>query len=396
MNLWTEKYKPNSTKGILSQGKVVQEVIKWVETWRPGDRALLLYGPPGTGKTLIPEVIAKERNWFLMQINASDERNANSIDLALSEVSKNIPLFHSGKLILIDEVDGISSSDRGGIKSIIKIIKESRFPVILTANNPYIPKLHPLRNYCKFVKLSRVNTLSIEKKLREICGEEGIKAEGSILKSLARWSSGDVRSAITDLQMVCEGKKEISEKDLEALGYRERETSVFSILPTIFRSRNIKAAKNAMQNCDKDPDEIFWWVENNLPYEFTDPASLASAYQILSKADLFRQRVLRQQNWRFKLFMIDTLAGISFAGEPSRSFIQYKSPDRFIVLSRLKKRRSEMAGVFAKLSAYTHSSEKVIKNYYLPYLKIILSQKKKDDREGIELGEEEVRLILNS
>ncbi len=394
MNLWTEKYKPGSTKDILSQDRVVQEVTRWLETWRPGDKALLLYGPPGTGKTLIPEVIAKEKNWFLMQINASDERNANSIDLALSEVSKNISLFHSGKIILIDEVDGISSSDRGGIKSIIKIIRESRFPVILTANNPYIPKLQSLRNYCKFVKLSKVNVKSIEKRLREICEREGIEVDGGVLKNLARWSSGDVRSAITDLQMVCEGKDKISEKDLEALGYRERETSIFSILPTIFRSKNLNAAKNAIQNCDKDPDEIFWWVENNLPYEFTDPDSLAKAYDILSRADLFRQRVSRQQNWRFKLFMIDTLAGISFAGEPSRSFVSYQSPDRFAVLSRLKRKRNEMAGVFAKLSAYTHSSEKVVKNYYLPYLKIILSRKKKDDKEGVELTEEERRLIV--
>jgi replication factor C large subunit len=396
MNLWIEKHKPRKTEEILSQGSAVSEVINWIETWKPGTgKALFLCGPPGTGKTLIPEVVAKERKWMLVQVNASDKRNSEAIENSLSEASKNSPLFHSGKIILIDEVDGISSGDRGGVGAIVKVIKESKFPVIITANNPYTAKLRPLRVHAKLVKLSKVNVRSIEKRLNEICMEEGIKTDENTLRNLARWSSGDVRSAITDLQMLCEGKEGISENDLESLGFRERETSVFSILPTIFRSKNINAAKKAIRNFDKDPDEIFWWVENNLQQEFTDPESLAKSYDILSKADMFRQRVLEQQNWRFKLYMIDILAGVSLAGEPSGSFIQYKPPQRFLALSRMKRKRAEMSSLFGKLVPYTHSSEKVIKNYYLPCLKIILSGKKKDDREGIELTEEERKLIVS-
>ena len=394
MDLWTEKHKPKNTKEILSQGSAITEMTNWIETWKPG-KALFLHGPPGTGKTLIPEVIANERKWMLLQVNASEKRNSEAIENSLSESSKNLSLFHSGKLILIDEVDGISSGDRGGIGAIVKIIKESKFPIIVTANNPYISKLRPLRVHAKLVRLSKVNVKSIEKRLKEICEKEGVKADESVIKNLARWSSGDIRSAITDLQMLCEGKEEISEKDLESLGFRERETNIFSILPTIFRSKNINAAKKAIRNCDKDPDEIFWWVENNLHQEFTGPGSLAKAYDILSKADVFRQRVLEQQNWRFKLYMIDTLAGISLAGESSKSFIQYKPPDRFLMLSRLKRKRAEMSSVFAKLVPYTHSSEKIIKNYYLPYLKIILSRIKKEDQEGMEFTEEETKLIVS-
>jgi len=396
MKLWTEKYKPEKTNEILSQGKALKETAEWLETWRPGEKALLLYGPPGTGKTLISEVLARERKWFLMQVNASDERNSDSIDSALSEVSKNLSLFHPGKIILIDEVDGISSQDRGGVKAITKIIKESRFPVIITANNPYVPKLQSLRNHCRLVKLSRINVNSIEKRLSEICEREGVRTKENVLKNLARWSSGDLRSAITDLQTLCQDRMEITEKDLESLGYRERETSIFSILPTVFRSKNLNASRQAIRGCDKDPDEIFWWIENNLPQEFEHPDSLANAFDILSKADFFRQRVLTQQNWRFKGFMIDMLAGVSFAGETSKRFIPYRSPDRFIRLANLKRRKAMMSGIYRKISSYTHTSGKIVHNFYMPYLKIMLKRKKKPDQEGIELNEEEIRLILNS
>lgn len=396
MKLWPDKHKPVNTNEILSQGKALKEAMEWLETWRPGGKALMLYGSSGTGKTLISEVLAKEKKWFLLQLNASDERDSNSIDTALSEVSKNLSLFHSGKIILIDEVDGISSGDRGGVKAIIKILKESRFPVIITANNPYLSKLRALRNHCRFVKLSKVNVISIEKKLREICEKEGVRTKEDVLKNLARWSSGDLRSAITDLQTLCQDKKEITEKDLESLGYRERETNVFSILPTIFRSKNLNAARNAIRNCDRDPDEVFWWIENSLPQEFEHPDSLAKAFDILSKADVFRQLVPKQQNWRFKGFMIDMLAGISFAGESSKRFIPYRPPDRFIKLANLKRKKAMMSGLYKKIGSHTHTSSKVVQNYYLPYLKILLKKKRKDDKEGIEFTEEEAKLIISN
>ncbi len=364
MELWVDKYKPVTAKEILSQGTAVSEVLRWLEAWKPG-KALLLAGPSGTGKTLIAEVMAKERGWLLSQINASDERNSEAIEKALSEASKDRTLFHSGKIILIDEVDGIAGSDRGGVGAIAKIIKASRFPVILAANDPYLPKLQPLRLSSKIVKLSKIDARSIEKRLREICDKEGIKAEGDVLKNLARWSSGDMRSAITDLQMLCEDRKEINEKDFEALGFRERETNIFVVLPTVFRSKNINAARKAISGCDKDADEIFWWVENNIPQEFEGEA-LANALDMLSKADLFRSKVSQQQNWRFRMHMADMLAGISLAGETTHAYVAYRPPDRFALLSRLKFKKAEMGALYVKLSAYTHSPQKIVKNEYLP------------------------------
>lgn len=399
MELWTEKYKPKKISEIVGQDKVIKEVIRWLNEWKPG-KALLLTGPPGVGKTLIAETISREYGWLLIQLNASDERNAEAIEKQLTEATKEKPLFYKGKLILIDEVDGITANDRGGVNAIIKIVKTSKFPVLLIANDPYSQKLQPLRAYAQIVKLSRIDTRTIEKRLKEICEKEGVKVEGNLLRDLARWSSGDLRSAINDLQMLCQDKKEIKESDLEALGFREREVSIYNILPTIFRSKNINAVMKALENCEKDPDEVFWWVESNIPYEFTNREVLAKAFDILSKADIFRQKVSEQQNWRFKMYMSEMMAGISLVGESSHHFVKYVPPDRFSILSKLKSQRAKMAEIYEKLARYTHSNEKVVKNYYLPYIKVMLSSKKKSElkgetKEGMDLTKEEIDLITS-
>ena len=394
MELWVNKYKPKSAKEILSQGSALSETEAWLSSWKPG-KALLIAGPPGTGKTLIAETVASERGWMFMQVNASDERNSEAVEKTLTEVSRNQPLFHKGKIILIDEVDSLSSGDRGGIKAIVRIMKESRFPVIVTANDPYIHKLQPLRSYAKIVKLSKVDVRSVEKRLREICEAEKIKVGDGVLKSLARWSAGDLRSAINDLQMMCEGRKEISESDFEALGFRERESNVFSVLPIVFRSKNIIAAKNAINTCDKDADDVFWWIENNIPFEFTDPEALSNALDMLSKADIFRQRVHRQQYWRFKAHMVDMLAGISLAGEATHQYVQYRPPEKFALLAKLRFRNAEMGKIYEKLSAYTHSPKRLVRNEYLPFLKIILRRNPKSASGGVELTDDEAKAIVS-
>lgn len=393
MELWVNKYKPKRASEILSQGSALSATEAWLSSWKPG-KALLIAGPAGTGKTLIAETVASERGWMLMQVNASDERNSEAVERTLTEVSRNQPLFHSGKIILIDEVDSLSAGDRGGIQAIVRIVKASRFPIIVTANDPYLAKLQPLRSYAKIVKLSKVDVRSVEKRLREICEAEHVEIAGDVLKNLARWSSGDMRSAINDLQMMCEGRKEISERDFEALGFRERESNVFSVLPIVFRSKNITAAKNAINTCDKDADDLFWWIENNIPLEFEGEA-LANALDMLSKADIFRQIVHRQQNWRFKAHMVDMLAGISLAGEGTHQYVQYKPPEKFALLAQLRFRNAEMGKIYEKLSAYTHSPQRLVRNEYLPFLKIILRQNTKPASDGVELTDEEAKAIVS-
>lgn len=371
---WTQKYAPKNLKEFVNQKEALEVFLKWIKKWKPGAKALLFYGKPGTGKTALIQAYVNDMGLEFIEMNASDFRSASKIQHIIGQSMMQAPLFKKGKVFLIDEIDGIAGrEDSGGAGAIIKIIKESKFPVILTANNPYDPRLRSLRQYCQLVQFKKIHIFDMEKRLSQICEKENIKTEKEVLQSLAKKSEGDLRSAIGDLEAISQGKNKISLQDLEILGYREREVSIFDALKIIFKTQTALDAKLAIGNVDKDPDEIFLWIENNIAKEFEDPEEIARAFDILSKADLFRQRVLSRQNWRLKSYMIDLMtAGIAKSKkETYRKFTRYDYPSKLIFLGRTKVERKEEKEKLLELSKQLHSSTRKIRKEFLPFLKII-------------------------
>ena len=393
--LWTDKHRPRTLGEIAGQQKTIHDILSWLSEWKPGN-GLFLHGPPGIGKNLIVETIAKENGYDLLQLDASDERNQKGIESALGGSTKIKPLFHKGRFVLIDEIDGISGrSDRGGITGVVKIIRDSVYPVFVIANEPYKPKLKPLKTCCKLIKVPKVRSPSVEKRLREICAAEGLEHNGDSLKNLARWSQGDMRSAINDLQMICNGKTCVMDSDMESLGFRERKNEFYNILPTIFHSRRIDATRKAIWDSEMDPDEAFWWIEQNLQLE-VNRENLADALEVLSKADMFRAKVVKQQNWRFKAFMVDLMSSVSLFRSESHGYAPYKPPKKLIDLGRTRIRRAMIKSLSERIGSVVHNSTGVVRREYFPYLKILLKNPEKEPEKSdftIELDDEDIKLL---
>jgi replication factor C large subunit len=371
---FVQKYVPKSVKEILSQEDAINAFLKWVSKWKPGGKALLFHGPPGVGKTALIHAWTNEQNLEFIELNASDWRSASQIQQVLGQSMKQMPLFKKSKIFLIDEVDGIAGrEDLGGVGAIIKIIKESRFPVVLIANKPYDPRLRSLRQYCQLLEFKKIPVFGIERKLNEICAKEKIKIEKEVVRALAKRSQGDLRSAMHDLETLSHNKKEIKIEDLEVLGFREREENIFETIRNIFKTTNALAAKLAINNSDKDPDEIFWWIENNVANEYEDPEEIARAFDALSKADIFKKRISSNQNWSLKAYMIDLMTGGVATSKKDiyRKFTRYQYPSNIMLLGRTKEVRGELKESLAKMTKIVHCSSKKIKSEFLPYFKII-------------------------
>jgi replication factor C large subunit len=387
----TEKYKPNNLAEFVDQKEALEKFLDWIKKWKPGSKALLFYGPPGTGKTCLLHAFSKEKNLQLIEMNASDWRSASQIEEVFGQSMKQASLFSKGKIFLIDEIDGLAGrEDLGGVGAVIKIIKESRFPVVLVANNPYEPKLRALREYCELVEFKKIPVFDIEKRLKKICEKEKIKYDEEVLRQIAKRSEGDLRAAINDLETISSGKKEISLEDLEFLGYREREKNIFDALKMIFKTKTALAAKLSIAEVDKDPEEIFWWIENNIIKEYEKPEEIAKAFDFLSKADLFRRRVTLRQDWAFKAYMIDLMtAGIAISKkEMYHKFTKYQYPSNIMLLGATKFSRKSESEILSKLSKELHVSQRKLKSEYLPFLKIILKDKRTLNEFASSLGVE--------
>jgi len=369
---WTEKYAPQKTLEVVGQKGAVEKFLTWFKAWKPGKKAALFHGPAGVGKTCLVEALGKERNLEIIELNASDYRTASQIKEVIGQSMKQMSLFKKGKVFLIDEIDGIAGrEDRGGTRELIKIIKESQYPIVLTANNPYNPKLRSLRSYCFLIPFTKVYYWALVNRLNLICQQEGLECEKEVLRQIAKRSSGDLRSAINDLESLARENKQIKLTDLEKLGEREKETNIFDALKMIFKTKTALAAKLSIQNVDKDADEIFWWIEQNIINEYEKPEEIVKAFDMLSRADLFRQRIKIRQNWKFKKYMIDLMTGGVAVSkkEMYRKFSRYQYPDKIKFLGRTKIMRKEEKERLSELSKRLHCSTKKIREEFLPFFK---------------------------
>ncbi|MEM1884961.1 MAG: replication factor C large subunit, partial [Candidatus Jordarchaeales archaeon] len=287
--LWVEKYAPKKVSEIVENRRAAERVAQFIANWRADQtpRALLLWGPAGVGKTASVYAAANELGYDLIEVNASDKRTLEDIQRTVGVASSFSSLVSKERrIILIDEVDGISGSeDKGGISGILEILKKTIYPVILIANDAWDPKLAPIREYCELVKYDRIRSNVITSVLARICEKEGIEADPVALRKIAENAKGDLRAAINDLQAVAEGKRRISVEDVEILSPRDQEKSVFDTLKAIFYGKSAKAISVAASMADVDHELLIQWICENAWQHMQTPRELANAYDALSKAD---------------------------------------------------------------------------------------------------------------
>ncbi len=356
------KYLPKTTKDILGQDEQIAKTKQFLNTFKgQKKKALLLYGPSGIGKTASACALANELDLEIVEVNASDTRNADQIQQVVGAATKQQSLFMKQKLILIDEIDGLSGmKDRGGIGEIVSIIEETKYPIILTATNPWDNKFSSLRKKTDMVEFDPLDSATIFEILKKICDKEKIKYEDDVLRGLARRAGNDARAAINDLQTLSIEANSLTKDSLEALGERNKMDTMLNALCKVFKTTDPKVAISAFDMVEEDTDEQFLWLDENLPHEYTKPEDLARAYDRLSKADVFRRRIRRWQHWRFLIYINALItAGIATAKtEKYKVNFQYKPTGRILKIWWANQKNMKKKAIAEKLAQKTHTSKK--------------------------------------
>ncbi|MGB9707957.1 MAG: replication factor C large subunit [Candidatus Pacearchaeota archaeon] len=385
---FTEKHKPKFDEVACSQEAKSSLKAFILDFHKQSKKAALLFGRSGCGKTSSVYALASELGYEVIELNASDFRNKQEIHEIIGKASQQQSLFNKGKIILIDELEGISGDkDRGGIPEVVRLIETTVWPIVLIANDAWQDKLRPLRSKAILIEFKNTDKATVAKVLAKIAAKEKISASLETLEAIAIINNCDVRASINDLQMLAALKKPITKLDVAALHVREKDESIFKALQTILKS---KATTNVFDNVQNmDYDDFFLWLDENIPREYQGQ-ELVNAYESLSKADIFRGRIRRWQHWRFLVYVMALLTyGVSNAKKESRNgFTSYKPPSRILKMWLAKQKQLEKISIAEKLAKATHSSKKVAKQE-MDYLKIFFSKKQNVSKIASELKLEE-------
>jgi replication factor C large subunit len=385
---WTEKYRPKTFEEVKGQDDIIIKLKEFIKNFGKKKKAVILYGPPGVGKTTLAGVLANEMNSEIFELNASDYRSKERLRTILLPAVQQKSLQKKEKIILIDEADGISEADWGGLSELITIIEETPYPIIITANDIWDKKFSALRKKCEMVQLKEINYNTIKTVILDIAKKEGIEIQEDFITELAIKSKGDLRAAINDLQTLSKLKDYFS----IILDERNKETDIFNSLRRIFKEKPSEELLGIFDSVNMPIDEIILWMEENIPTEYQGE-ELARAYELLSKTDLFKGRIYKQQYWRFLVYENIFLSyGIASCKKtPKTGFTSYKKPSRILQMWLNNQKTVYKKSICEKYSQYVHVSYKRAM-YEFPVLKQIIKNNPLVQKE-LKLEPEEIEYV---
>jgi replication factor C subunit 1 len=306
--LWVDHYKPTKLSEVIGHRETIEDLYKWLSSWTAKTKPILMTGPPGIGKTTLAHLIAKRCKYDVIEVNASEERSANAIK-KLFQTATTSNIAHQ-RLMILDEVDGMSSGDRGGIGEIARAMDTITFPLICIANEKGNPqKMRPLTAKCTVMKMARPVKSTIAKALfTKVVEPLTLPIKLSDLEALVEQSGNDIRSVINTLQFYSSTK---SEKDTIL------RLDAFSASGKLFNSSASLA----------DRSELVFVDYGMVPLMVGEAYPAASKSNILncSKAadaytlyDLLDRKIYREQHWELMPHAVAAIAATAtFAAGPA-------------------------------------------------------------------------------
>jgi len=372
---WPEKHRPRNLDLIVGNQNAVSSLKAWVMSWKkgiPSKRAALLIGPPGIGKTATVGALSNELDMELVEFNSSDKRNKDSIETLVWRAASQQTLDGRFRIILLDEVDGLSgTSDRGGVGAIVKVIQDAVHPIVMTANDPNSPRLKDLFKISQVFSFEQITNENITSVLVRIAKQNKAKVPQDIINQIAENSGGDLRAAISDLETFV--KKGTMETSIEP-AIRDVRRGTEETLRRIFMTTDAEIARRLLSESELDHDALVLWLEENLHLHLLSQKELSDGFDGLSLADLALGRIMRNQNWKLLSYVYDFLAtGVAGSRNttPYRK-VSYSQPTWPLLIwqgNRSKDKRSDVLSALSKLTGVSKS--RVMRTHYDTITEII-------------------------
>ncbi len=467
-----ERWRPQRLADVVGNPRAVRDLRGWATDWQsagagsPRLRAALLEGPPGVGKTSAALALAHDFHWSVVEMNASDARNQDSIQQVAGRASVTNTLGEDGTyrqaregartLILLDEADCLTGriteesssarstpttvreflrgryrsvealnrawglgaagappvfasweavpttggrgawtrlaaaqrdltewrgsgrsadlSDRGGLGAIARLVRSTRQPLLLTVNDPQpLLRYSPIfRSSVRRVTFGPIPPSDLRAALGRVLVAERIVLPAPLLDRVIQRSQGDLRAALTDLEAVSVIPDLASASAL--LGARDIASDFYAFTREVLTHPRFYRSVEVRERLDATPDDLFPWIEENLPRAAPDARSRFEAFEIAGRAELFLARARRWRVWALWSFAGEMMTGgVSAAlatGGPARN-PDLAFPQFLGEMGRSRAQRALRTALAQKAGHGFHQSRRKAIESALPFLDML-------------------------
>lgn len=200
-----EKMRPSNLdefvgqKHILGEGKLLRRLIEAKRV-----PSVIFYGPPGTGKTTLARIIADTSNSKFVKLNAISSGVAD-VKAVIEQAKNDFELYGQKTYLLLDECHRWSKAQSDSLLAAL----ENGYLIFIgcTTENPSYSMTRAIVSRCSVFEFKRLGIEDVKNVLkRAITSEIGLKAynikiDDDALTYLASACGGDVRSALTGLEL---------------------------------------------------------------------------------------------------------------------------------------------------------------------------------------------------
>jgi replication factor C large subunit len=383
--IWSEKHRPKTVQEMVGNEEARLASLKWLNSWVSGSKPLLLVGPPGTGKTTLAQALARQFDYDLVEMNASDARSKDILQARITPVFQNTANLLGRKIMLfLDEVDGISGrEDSGGLDVLVDLMKEPTVPVIMAANAKST-KIKDLAKVCKTVEFSPVPPRLLMLFLDHVLQSEAAKLGPGDRISIVNNSRGDVRSLLNSAQSRVSGYATVSNRDMV-------EIDIVDAINGYFNAGSMEQAAQFIAKADASyPDprygastedrrkDMIAVLFSSIVSAKVEQEDVAQMLDVLSRADMIVGRANRRREWRLLKYVSRIIAAGLYERSRQKAikYTQYAMP--WPVMGPIFARSQSTRKILGELAPALHTSRSSAGSFALPYFIRLLIDEKVD------------------